>query len=259
MLSTTSSGGMRPHIARRLLGACLTLAIAGSLLTLPARATGPAVEVPTSGVWFRCQTQPLTWSLYIAPGTRLKAATERRLITRALGKVTAASNGAYTFAYVPTKGTPHVEWDPSRPIAWQLPRPAYVSTPRVDVLFMVTDKGQPTLTESDGSFPFLPGGQFRAIRGSEYYTSEFATTVIAFTAHAQGYLEASTMERSSVRDREGIYLWSAASAVGSDLVQVSRTLSPAARGEIAELAQLSCNALAAYPDARPSVSAGARD
>jgi hypothetical protein len=223
--------------------------VAGTLVPAPVQASTAALEVPNSGIWLRCRTVPLTWSLYIAPRAKLVAAKERRLIARALAKVTAASDGVYTFTYVPTTGTPRVAWDLTKMMQIQMLNPSYVSTPRVDLLFMVTGRGQPTIEQSDGSWPFLPGQPYHSSRGKGAYTSESATDAIAFTTRAQGYFEAKDMARSAVRERSGAYLWAAASAVGSDRVQISGSLSPAARQEIAGLARMSCGAVAAYPDA----------
>lgn len=227
------------------------IALLAGLAVAPAHSAEPAGD-ESPVVWYRCKSQPITWGLYIQPGTKLSKATERRFIKRALDMVTSASGGVYTFSYVPITGTPQVVWDTYKPIEWQMMAPTYVSTPKVDVLFMITGKGQPTIEIQNGKWPFQPKQPFHSSRRGGLYLNTGAPYPVYFLARAAGYFEASKMAKSSVRTRKSAYVWAAAGAVGATTARISYTLPSTVRSEISVLGKISCNSVATYPNAYPA-------
>lgn len=230
--------GMRFRFAAVGLVAALTVTL------LPA-----AAEAASSNtyIWHRCQGDAITWSLAVAPGTRgVNSATEQRLITAALKKVSGASGGAYQFRYVPTSALT-IDWGTTgAPIDYEVNAPPYATSPSVDVIFAVVPDAKPG-PGKPVSYPFngaqIPVGMLR--RADSYSLAD---------GTQQRYLTRSTIALSSkswgkvpIAGRQGIYVWGGLSAAGVSGAHAASSVGDRDASVVRDLGKQSCAAVAASP------------
>lgn len=240
---------------RRILAASAALGTVVAVLC-----SGPAIAPAAAGtgawgtdpnrVWYRCRTVPLTWTLYIPPGSKLKLATERKFIERALAQVTAATGGAYTWKYVPT-GDPHIVWrNPGNPTAYDLMLPLYYTTPEVDAEFLILPVGQPVPGTVSITYPFRAGYYLHGgIAARAYERGDGSTEYWA--DHGQAYFEAKAMARANAKARMSYYVWAAASVAGDMGATVNYSLTKRTKSTLKAMAAQSCQNVADWPAAVP--------
>jgi hypothetical protein len=190
----------------------------------------------------------LTWGLYIAPGSHLKAATEKAYAARAVAQVTSASGGAYTFTYVPGI-QPYIQWSGSNPpLQIELMRPGYATNPPVDFMFLVLPKGQPTPSNGSLTYPFpqpLWGG------ADATYWRLGPDVVQRAKRWGHAYMDMRMLAKYPPRDRQASYVWAAAVMTGVKDTSISYTLTRRERADIAAMSQTACQLLSAWPYAAP--------